>query len=305
MGVVYSTEQIKYGRVPSFGAHATVAECILSLNSSSISSLIIHGSVARENPSLRSDLDVVVFTTPGSTAEVADGLRMHIEDLSTKYKVVVEPHIEDPSSPTLDSDLHFYQFLCNTAIAHPGYTAGDPLRDLYAENLTLNPNVLAAQSLQYIKRKRSSFAKAYVISSTLDTHKMQRALELPSAIGRKALYSASFYGVYVGDFDIGNRLSMGCATRGAIENMIALSVRSADNLLETHDQLTSIDHEYTDLLDHAIQGEVLAAEYDEWLRAHYAPAIRLALSLSDTWLKVLNDLEGGAAPDGKTTEKLL
>lgn len=201
MGIVFSPEAIKDGRIPEPGAHLEAAkEAMQFLKGSAenfeglASGFLIYGSVPAGAATLRSDLDLLVspYHIESRIPRAPEGPGATLKrNLHEKYFVPLEAHVlpldifwaEDHAIDPLLLD-HLLEAQENALYSHNWPV--NRYRDY--DSSQLDTRQIAGLIHRYASRKLSFFANAeFHCSGEPDLKVFQRALELPKALGRKLL----------------------------------------------------------------------------------------------------------------------
>jgi nucleotidyltransferase-like protein len=308
MGKVYTVEQIGNHQIPSAGAHELAGQFILdeltginlgergegqlfTYPDNGVKSAMVYGSTAYGTAGIRSDLDVLVVVNPERAIEASEAVATTFAEAKARYKVSIE------HNPSEDGMIYFNQ--------EHGF---DPLfvshlleiRDLYGDRWCRNnptagfervaeqandPWIVNAVAYGYVSGRRNVFLKAMtdakIFSEAIDYDAFQRALELPSAIGRKVVAATAEEGDE--PLDLSSRPSMQQRARTAL--LCELDERD-DELFARYDHLYGLDHEYSLLLADAIAGDISFADYQQWVAGHYKEAVEIAFTISKAWVMI-------------------
>jgi hypothetical protein len=199
MGVVFSPEAIRSGRVPVEGAHELAAQEAMqfllgegdSFNELA-HSFLIYGSVASGTATIRSDLDLFVapYRTHAGTPNVPEGPGATLKRrLLDKYSVPLETHVV-PAGSFWPEDHSIDPLLVDhllEAQENPLYSYNWPINRYRDQDSShLDTNQITTLVHRYASRKLGYFADAeFHCTGVPDLKVFQRALELPKAIGRK------------------------------------------------------------------------------------------------------------------------
>jgi len=302
MGKVYSTEKVFDGKLPGPGDHDLAGRELIDriAGDGAVSGAMIYGSTAFGRADERSDLDVLVTYAGHEADRVLDQLQHQFSTVSNRYGVSIEPHLLE------------YNALANPLRHRIDPLFADQLREIHddpngtydifrydfpLENLrTFDPSERRIRSLamQYAGTKAGKFAKALATYAGLpDLEVFQRALEVPAAIGRKAIPATDMLGEV--DYDVVDKQQMIRLTRQRLVTLRAMSDAyehsdrwpgSADSGL-VFSKLVGLNDAYSGLLMNARMGGTDREEYDEWLRENYLDAVRLARAVSYDWSELI------------------
>lgn len=276
MGVVYSALDIECETFPTEGDHERAAESVLAVVSElpGVDTTMVYGSVAEGRSNLRSDLDVLVTYTAEGTEEalLRRMIAKELDEVETHTDVRVEANIWPTHEPLAlrtarINDLLFAGYLARHMNLTDEWRIGSPdvVTMRVAEGLhSASEHDIAQIVLKYAAAKHKRFMRAPLLykDDPRVLSAMQRALELPKAIGRKVvqLKDLSEAGRTQPEL-IDTLLESGLdgTTAGAI---VALS--------ET-------DREYTDLIEGIdAYGDISSSgktRYETWLRESYPGVI--------------------------------
>lgn len=276
MGVVYSSKEVASGAIPQDGAHLEFAELIIAEapQIKGIEYTTIYGSSVDpdKEPGHRGDGDckfIYRVDTPESEYDTLSRLRELIERTERETHVKLEPNIwvanesVDARASRL-SDRLFSRYLVN-AMRNPRWNVGgvDPALVEIAEQ-PLDNEQLRNTVLQYLayKHKGITIAPLDFDDSDKAVKSLQRALELPKALGRK-----------VGQL---------CVLSGDEEQDLLGHIESQDSLVYNLTRLGAIDKEYTEYVKelalqlHELRPEDIE-EYRCWLADRYKKVMPLGL----------------------------
>ena len=285
MGVVYSPEAVRDGKVPGPGAQAQAGKYLLdSLFKGNFENGIvagmIYGSTAYGRATVRSDLDLLVLHDNALARIATDALRRQIVNVRDQFHVVVEPHISAAGHHTSLVDPLYEKHLEDVANQAREWTRNDPIPHMRIIKAT--EKAVRRDATLYAKRKSVRFA---TISATagerVDLVNLQRAFELPGSIGRKV---TALYGMEKEGAALTDRPTLAGT---ALECLVAAGETSlTESGVEAHTKLVELDATYTDLLKRTMKdGDV--AEYAQWLKDAYLTACQDAHVLAGAWLEAL------------------
>lgn len=295
MGKVFSGEQIARGEIPRPGAHRLSADYILKRLFEDFESPIhaaqIYGSTAIGTASIRSDVDVLVVHSDGYARATASALtlaRETFKDAEKLYHAPVEANVlssssaQNPLRHTIDPLFHEHlRFIQNRD--DPQLSVGWPADIIRTNPITLER--IRSIALRYAGAKARSFSSASVeFDGSVDTKKMQRALELPAAIGRKVLLAVARPGEL--PIDTNDKPAMTYALNIKLDEV----KQDIDNVgVKCQYALSILDHDYTSLLHATLQGNVSIREYEAWLNRNYLDANRMAYEVSSMWSNIIEN----------------
>jgi len=209
MGRVYSIAEIEQGKVSTVGSHEAAARQILdakretSLESGQLGlvdfpiiGVMVHGSTARLEATVRSDVDVLTVFESHTSIEELRTYAIELSCIALRNNVLIEPIIvtaDDAASGAHTIDVLFLEYLRSAEEAHTAFVrklSGIELLTGMIKPYETNP-VTALN--RYVIAKRDKFAKASSEESLeVDTKFLQRALELPRALQRRFMQAYGF-----------------------------------------------------------------------------------------------------------------
>jgi predicted nucleotidyltransferase len=306
MGRVYTPEEVADGAIPKRGAHELAGREILRDIEAygETHGALIYGSTADGRATMRSDLDVFVSFPSLDSDKTLVELQGIFAAIEAKYKVFVEPHALDSdslSNPLRHSiDPLFAEELQRSALAfhHQRWVTGWPIRDLRTFEAT--PRRIRSVAMQYSSSKAKQFGRAILsYRGQLDTTTLQRALELPAAVGRKVIPATAVIGEY--ELDTTDKRDMTRETQRRLKILSGVAMGtfrdefnggwlgSADPV-GTFEALARLNHEYSTVLFEAYHGGISVDTYREWLDKNYLRAIQLARTTAFDWSEIMNKL---------------
>lgn len=313
MGVIFSPENVRDGAIPKPGAHDLAGQFILralheGINEKdpsflygtdayrpflehSIDGAMIYGSTALGYATIRSDVDVFVAFNDYAPENALPHINDVISHAEAKYDVPVETNVlgrNAMGSPLRHNiDPYFAEHL-NTIQENEEWSWGWPVQGLRTRELS--KPIVQKLALRYISTKARQYVRAFnAYRGQPDLAAMQRALELPSAIGRKAIPAFS-----VGDgmgIDAGNKRNLAEAT---FQQFTALTAERMGLFAdpagpEEFEKLYQLDGEYDALLAATLGGNTSISEYEEWIKNHYQAALMRAFKVSSAWCRLILD----------------
>jgi predicted nucleotidyltransferase len=313
MGKVFSPEQIKSGDIPEDGAHEKAGRYVLEslfdppglwvpinetrrqLNYdvmqrvSGINAGMVYGSTALGSANVRSDLDVLV-TYYTNHPQVLTTMREVFEETQKRFKVPVEHHIVpvvsllSPLEHTIDPLFAKHLFEIQ-AQDEPRWSYNWPVDGLRWGD-AVDEQQVRALAIRYCSAKRRQ-----LVNGTVDYRGnpnyavMQRALELPAAIGRKVLAATD------GQDKVDQQLlqdkseMMGTLLDRYNSSRISYMGEPDKSLAD----LSELDFEYDDLLASTIGGETALKDYSEWTDVNYLRALELGAHVATSWVEILQN----------------
>ncbi|MCL2173712.1 hypothetical protein FWH58_00190 [Candidatus Saccharibacteria bacterium] len=272
MGRVFSAEQIQRGMYPSLDDFAIAKQIFAGSVAAGVELGLfyggeIYGSVAVGTQTVRSDMDVLILLTSGGGQWRSAALRiLKTIDRMTDGRVLVDSPLVEPASFTLSGDHELDQFFIETLIGPDRITVGrDPARYILA-NGALPRDVLYSYIIQKNRRLRDAYNSP---DSDIGYYNgLQRQLELPVAMARKALQALGAAGVYPTEkFSAVNKPAVIELGRKLFSSR---ELSSEYNLVETFDKLVKMDEYYSFVLDEFIKGRIDIPEYNKSLTEMHA-----------------------------------
>lgn len=294
MGRVFPPEVISAGDYPVLGAHESAASALMTEfqaeNKANGFTGMVYGSTTFSYASIRSDLDVLgVIPDSTDTSTIQSRVVDYIAEVATEWRVPVEANVI--SAPDLAQrrrrfvrDSLFMEHLASVARSGK-YVVGD-VETYLQPHVTYDSAQQQWLAARLVTQHYTSWKGIYFLEGSVavlgqpNYHKLQRAFELPSALGRKLLRLVeltewtSEHGEQNTSYpeqEFYARQSLAERVRGIV----------ADTPYTTSvDWLANHDNEYTQLLQSTLQGETTITDYATWLKDVYQPAMRHALRLS-------------------------
>lgn len=249
MGRIFSYQEIQSGRVPEPNEFITARQHFADsleayIDESSIAGAFIYGSVAVNLANRRSDFDILLSTPRAiegfeAAKNLADDVR-----IKTEGKIPISPIVQtihDLKSGQHEMDRYFGEHLMSGDRVVFGE---DPARIINF------PDYPADEIIgTYLAQKKRRLINTYVSADPLDVREggMQRMLELPAAVGRKALQALAETG------HIESAVKKTADKRQVIRAI--RKVLKPDGLAEDFDTLLTANNNYTRLLDETIEGK--------------------------------------------------
>ncbi len=286
MGKVFTYEEVVEGRVPQIGAHDKAAHYLLdNLKDRFLDQIgdkqaepafrafdgaMVYGSVAQGTADRRSDLDVLITYDAKNedSTVVIDGYRNLFKEIESKWHVSVESNIW--RTGLLKAGVHTIDaaFVDHLDKVGSEWRVGDPLQYLQVETPDFSDIFL-----RYYAHKARSFTVA--LSDTrdeLNIDRLQRALELPTALGRKALSALGLAQIAPG---------AGGISKAEVSRQILELVDPNSDTGKLYTALIDTDKAYSDALESVIKGYTRALDLKTYLPELYRPALGMALRLTE------------------------
>jgi len=284
MGKVYSWSAITEQGIPSPRDFENARQQALSKLSQLVEYGLIYGarifgSVARGNPSIRSDLDLlVVFENDIAREE----LRKIFHDVYKETRVIVEStalkrELVDLGFHTIDPTfLEHFQYI----LKEGNIVGNDPLNLVRPQE----GNVLNLHQ-QYLSQKLKRLTDGLLTPTKEEQLKiLQRALEAPVNVGRRMLMTLRCLGILDLDEDDDSKEVI-------IRNY--RRIFDEDNGLLQFNFLLESDRRYTRFLEETLQGQYIEEEYEEYLNSTERECLPQAISwVQGVSLKFHQSLEG-------------
>jgi len=281
MGKVFSYGHVRQGKVPSLDDFPLATEAFLSMVEQGVSEKqfdggFVFGSVARGTPNIRSDFDSLIALTSSSPDGyiAARGLAQRVAAI-TEGRIEIDPKLY-PKEALSDGAHEIHQaFGLHLIGEHRLVVGNDPAA--YLQMHWRHPYDILDH---YIHSKTRKLSDAYVSTNPLEVagNSLQRTLELPNSVGRKAVEVLTEAGVIDTSLD-------GSDKEGVYEVMTR--VFHERDLGDEFDRLTALNHDYTALLAATVAGEVGQDEYEAMLTAIHAEIPRSVEWLRDVGRVVL------------------
>jgi predicted nucleotidyltransferase len=290
MGKVFSPEEIESGRIPKPGAHRQAAEYILASlareqSYDGIAGVLVYGSTTTGSANVRSDLDVLVSFYNKEVQSGLQRVQSTFQSAEERYHVPVEPHISRVNSYPPYIDPLFAKHLIDTA-AQEEWSRGTPVEMLFEH--TVAAEKLGALALNYIALKSVKMAKGIVnYRGEPDLATLQRAFELPSALGRKIVPALRENADALAPTY--SRQDLRDSTKELLEELAGETLWGYRNaqLALNHRTLDRLDKEYSTVLAATLAGTVSLEAYDQWIRTNYLEALSLAEQVATGWAHTL------------------
>lgn len=303
MGKVFSPEEIEQGHIPEEGAHEAAGRAILNrlfigdeafvwnTLSAKLAGGMVYGSTALGKANKRSDVDVLVVYR-GDRSDILDDVRGVFTEAEDRFHVPIEAHMLEfnssgrPSEHTLDPLLLNHLFEIQEQ-DDPRWSYNWPLSYLSIFLPEEDPSEAQLRHLaqRYSTAKMRQFAHALTdYRGEVNYKTLQRALELPTALGRKVIAATI-------DPEMGQAPH---PLPPADSNDIMLTKlanlpqpKQGDEAARTMRQLAMFNREYSSLLELTIDGNVTTGVYSDWLERNYLYICQQAHDLAYHWKEII------------------
>lgn len=259
MGRLFTYEEIQTGQVPEPEEFLVAMQHFSDsleayIDSGAIVGAFIYGSVPVRLPTRQSDFDTFMSIPDDIGLETAKNIVRDV-NLKTGGKIPISPIVQ-----TIDDLVHGNHEMDRFFGAH--LTSGH--REVYGEDpaeITHFPDYPADEIVgTYLAQKKRRLISTYISVDPLDVKEggVQRMLELPVAVGRKALQALAETG------HIPQAVEKTADKRQVIKAI--RKVLRSEGLVEGFDTLLDLNMQYKDLLDTAVEDGVKQSYYEDGLR---------------------------------------
>lgn len=271
MAKVFTPEQIAQDKFPNGSDFPEAASCLLNyleenlFCEESVDGGLIYGSTTTGGSNIRSDLDALISLKAYDAHIIAGDLRLIFRHIEQEWNIPVEPIVynstrlaagEHTIDPIFATHLH--------AVDASKWGVGSNPLDKLAFKETSRSDIFE----RYALHKESKFKKAALSAEPgIDYRVFQRALEIPRALGRKAL------AVVDEDFD----------PQTATETQVAAVLKDVTSWMTNNNMLNIIqtNDTYNALLLETIGSTATQIDqYAQWLGKAYRPTILNALGFT-------------------------
>lgn len=277
MGRLFTFEEIQSGQVPEpeefIVAKQHFAESLVAyIDSGAVTGAFIYGSAAIDLANRRSDFDAFLSIPDGTGFEAAKTIVNDV-NLRTGGKIPISPIVQtlgDLRNGKHEMDRFFGEHLTS---GHRAVFGEDPA------DITHFPNYPAYEIVEtYLAQKKRRLISTYVAVDPLEVGEggLQRMLELPVAVGRKALQALAETG------HIPRAVEKTADKRQVIQAI--RKVLKPEGLVEGFDTLLDLNVGYNDLLDEAVESGVKRSYYEDGLRE-----IHGTLPTAISWIQKLEE----------------
>jgi hypothetical protein len=251
---------------------------------------MVYGSVALQDHTRRSDLDMLAVVPDATEAKDGPALARAIVRLQATGHVAIEPVILSNSAVKAGShpaitDLLFTEHLRAMEQDNP-YVIGHPtihMRSLEHCSSDVAGQLKAARAMtaRYVEHKKHTSITAQSDGDVPVTKALQRSLELPSSLARKMVRVAQLEQLRRGGgWDLDELPLTNTASRYNLEEMV-YAVAPADSHWGEHaGRLIEQNRGYTDLLESTITGQTSVDAYDAWLQQTTPDALQHSYQLA-------------------------
>lgn len=290
MGRLYSPDRIEEGRIPNGDGsdHSQAAKMLLDGvkdvdRPGEPMSGMAFGSVITGRANRRSDVD---FLLRYSSLEQLIELQRIVEEVETNHHVNVEAQtfrhdaLESPSSH--DISPLFASHLLDVQDEYSRWVHGLPVEELRQfaidtrEKSPEDVEDILTDVISYVHYKMRQFAKTSLMrrSQHINYYTTQRALELPKALGRKAVTVTRMLGVEMPGKDVTDKAAMRDSFYALTETL------DDDSSVEHYHYLDGLDASYDKHLEEAVKtGDTEA--YTRWLGSNWLKACDAAHRLCE------------------------
>ena len=311
MGKVFSPEEVDSGAVPEIGAHYLAADHILEMvwggqrmlpgiptlespdfpqrPEHGIESLLVYGSTALGTANRRSDLDVAIVydTFARQPLTFCKGI---FEQVSREYRIPIETSAH-PIGALGNGLRHTIDFSFASHLhkmdAESSWRFGKPVWpnwERQSSDTTIDR--LLPATVAYVANKRKSFAGAVLEDNRKPDYKrLQRAFEIPAAIGRKIVML--YYSSGQEEVDPTNKGQAAGFVLAKMTEIADNSRRIEPDTIGKFSALCDKNDYYTQLLEQTVAGQTSLSEYKEWLQENYLAAYDSAHDTCLFWEQVL------------------
>lgn len=308
MGRVYSPEELKEGLLPKPNAQQEAARYILDqlrqldavdpVLAREIA-CVVYGSTVTGQADIRSDVDICASiyapkSEGGGLSRAQHVFEGIVRDAETRYGVYIEERVvaeeaffqagtysDDGISYSLDP--LYARHLITVAEQKPEWAYGtmplegyrEPMFDPHGEDRA----AVAWSTVHFTEHKQAHMAVARTRASTGDIYykDFQRALELPKAMGRKAIVVC------------GGMVDLGVTDKRAMHirlNQLTDQFENGDRLRHAQHALQELDAAYSEVLNASLRGGISVAGYQQWLQQNQLPALEIAHEIAKRWGEV-------------------
>lgn len=281
MGRIFSFEEIAEGRLPTTGAFDDARKVFSELANNGINEgwldgAFIYGSVALGLANRRSDFDTFLALTDNTPAVYGEAKELiNSVQESSNGLIPIVPIVQPRQALEAgrhEMDRFFGQHLSSDFRLVEG---NDP-----AEYISYAPTSASEILSSYLFQKKRRMTNAYTSSSPLDFRDgngVQRMLELPPAVGRKALQALAEIGY------IDKAVDKSADKAAVLSRTRSLLV--SEGVDEGFDELVQLDKTYFDLLTETLEGRVAKDSYEDEIKGLHAQ-----MPIAITWLDTVEQV---------------
>ena len=280
MGRVFTRSQLEQGRVPTaedfenaIGAFSENIE--LGIRSGLIDGGAIFGSAAIKATSVRSDIDCMIVPVDQSDESLAK-VKSIVDKAADASRHTIPINAQAHSKVRLVNGRHEMDrfFGAHLIGGYRTVFGTDP-----AEYIHFPPDPADKVLFDYIRHKKRSINGLFQASGSDEWYKgAQRILELPNAIGRKAL-------CVVDEIEATTRSERNVAHKGMMRDA-AMNLFKELGADETAQKLFDTEHDYNDLLNDVLSRDIDSHEYEIILQQN----IDAVSARASRWLDTLDDV---------------
>lgn len=249
---------------------------------------MVYGSTALGRAGIRSDVDVLL-NYRANKPDILDEIRCVFTSAETMFHVPVEANVLEVGAMFEPLQHGFDPLFAEHLLEvqdrdDPRWSYNWPVNGLALTQFNMDDSErLRRIAVGYMGAKERKFTKAVVnYRGEVDYPTMQRALELPSALGRKVL--AATYAEDVVMPEVVDRESMGDAALARLEACVPEWYKSA---VHAQRSLLHMDREYDALLDLVLTGDVSLVDYKKWIDGNFPTACKRAVEVSRAWCEII------------------
>lgn len=306
MGRIFTAEAVAHHHIPEPGAHQEAGRFILDqlfeprdewtneekfafiIDGNGVESGLVYGSTALGSAGLRSDVDILLNYHASYANTVFPLIRDLFETAERTYNVPVEANVlpvgalYSPLEHSIDP-LFAQHLLTVQYLEEPRWSYNWPVDAIQFTPLGEDLEQLRAIAIRYASGKSRQFTRALInFRGEADLLVMQRALELPGAIGRKVIAATQEHGDE--DLDLGDKHVLSDVT---LERLTQLSQGWFTQATLYHQYLFNLDKTYNQILQSAIEGDTAVEDYTEWIQENYLHACKMAQEVAYAWSQII------------------
>lgn len=302
MGKVFSPLEIQAGIIPEPGAHEAAAHYIVDallenttdfFNGNGVQAGMIYGSTAMGSANIRSDVDVLVTYREQLADKALPAIRWVFRHAERRFNVPVEANIL-PVGATFSPLEHaidplFAEHLIDIQNQdEPRWSYGWPVDGLGIDPRILTEDTIRKLAIRYCSAKSRRLTRGLVeYDGGPDYKHLQRALELPAAIGRKVL--AVVYGsAHVSQAVLQDKYN----ATGQVARLFDTITEKGWDIADSKQrflELANLDSTYNDILGDALDGKLTHSAYGKYLSSSYEATLLLGIRVAQSWVHILDD----------------